>query len=125
MNLPISINGTDYTDCFEYTARAESLRRVSGKNTGIAKDGSEIFDDLAVKYDLKCTTIPVQPARLRSLVNEFIAASTVSVRYYSFFRNQYVIQDMRVDGLDAVLAMLRNQGNDAIVANVTVQFRQK
>lgn len=122
MALPIIINGQNFGDILEYTTRSETFRKVQGGNAGVSIGGTQIYDDIAVKYDLHCTTKPCSPARLQLLQMQIIQ-SPVTVTYFSFWRNQQVTQQMRCDGAEALIGILRN--DIATIKNITLDFIQK
>lgn len=124
MSLAISINGTDYSNLLQYTDRSETLRRVQGPNAGVARDGSDIYDDLAIKYDLQVNTKPFLSSQLASLVT-LLSATTVTVVYFSALRNSTVTQTMRVENLSAVIGAVRQSDNQALISAIPIQFRQK
>ncbi len=124
MQLSTQINGTDFSDLFEYAERSETMRRVQGKNGGVNILGGTIIDDLAIKYDLRATTKPARPGRIRALMAELVKP-TCSVRYYSWIRNSYVTQTMRVENLEAVLGLLKGYGDDPILGNISITFTQQ
>jgi len=124
MSLPIYINNKDFTDVFEYTKRSEIVRRVQGKNNGVSMAGEDIYDDLANKYDLQTSTKPVRPERLTELWAELMYPPA-TVSYYSFLRDMWVTQEMRVENLNAVLGLLKKMGDEIIIGNISIYFRQK
>lgn len=124
MSLAISINGQDYTDKLEYTNRSETLRRVEGPNAGVAINGEDIYDDLAVKYDLVVTTKPMTPDELSAMISNFQGV-TLSVTFYSAMRNATVTETMRLESVSAVIGGLINQRTTPVIANIPLSFRQK
>lgn len=122
MALPITINGENFGDVLEYTTRSESFRKVEGGNTGVSLNGTQIYDDISVKYDLHCTTKPCNLARLQRLHTQLIQ-TPCTVTYFSFWRNEYVTQIMRCASAEALIGLLRN--NNAIIKNVSIDFTQK
>lgn len=124
MSLPITINGNDYTGKIQYTERSETMRRVQGPNVGTARNGDAIFDDLARKYDLSCSSKPMLPTELAQMVAD-LSGTTVTVTYYSAMRNSTVTQTMRLEDLTAVVGGLTNNRTTAIISNVPLVFKQK
>lgn len=124
MSLAITINGVDYSDKLEYTNRSETLRRVSGPNAGVARNGEAIYDDLAIKYDLTVTTKPMTPDTLSAMIAS-LSVTTVEITYYSAMRNANVTQTMRLDSASAVIGGLINSRMTPVISNIPLQFIQK
>lgn len=123
--LPITINGTDYSNLLEYTGRSETPRKVQGVNAGTARSGDDIYDYLQTKYDLQTSIRPCTPAQLEPLITELFNSETCEVSYFSFCRNTTVVQTMSIQNATATLAILRLYDGETFISNIPLSFRQK
>lgn len=123
--LPLRLNGVDFSSSFKYKRQSESMRKISGPNGGrVTLDGTEWTDQIAVKYDLTATILPMRPARLAQL-GQILTQPYFTIEYFSGWRNAIVSQTVICPQAQAVLALIKLAGTQPIYADMSITFRQR
>lgn len=91
----LTYNGADLSSYITKYGFVETPRIIEGWNKGVAMDGSDIPDVIAVKYDITLTLKPLTPAEVGvfwSLVGGLTSATYKSLTYTSANGNTRTIQ---------------------------------
>ena len=118
------LDGVDFSDCVQYRASSETMRKVYGDNGITTLDGTEIVDLIGVKYDLTVKIRPIKPERLTALAQK-IANPYVTVTYFSGYRNSEVAVPMIPEMSDVVLGLMKLATDERFYIDSTLTFRQR
>lgn len=124
MSMRFKIDGTDFSDCVQYSGRSETPRKIYGNNGMTTLDGTQIVDLVGIKYDLTVNMAPVQPARLAEFWNA-LKKDYIELEYDSGLENEAVTRWMIPDLAPVALLMHKIASGKNFYGGAALTLREK
>jgi len=117
----LKINGVDYSALLTKYEWTETPRQVDGKHSGVAIDGSEIYDIITTKFDFSHGCKPMTALSYKALC-DLMVSNPVTVEYDSAAKNGNRTVTARMTVSAATLCIDRNT---TYYNGITISFKER